>query len=154
MKKIILILVMLCILTTVSYGQDFLTKDNFQEVLESDKLVVIDFWAEWCKYCKLLDPIIERLIVFNQQYNKNKIEWYKVDVDKDRKFLNNFRPFRGLPVIAFYKNGKEIDRLIGYQPFLTIQNVIKNLLKEEKKERKEKKKKDNCDGGVCLPPKE
>jgi len=147
MKTFILIL-LLCILTTVSYGQEILNKDNVQ-VLESDKLVVIDFWAEWCKYCKLLDPVIERLIIFNQRYNKNKIEWYKVDVDKDRKFLNNFRPFRGLPVIAFYRNGKEIDRLIGFQSFLTIQNVINTLLKEERKE-----KKDNCKDGVCTPPKE
>ena len=147
MKTFILIL-LLCILTTVSYGQDFLNKDNVQ-VLESDKLVVIDFWAEWCKYCNKLDPIIERLIIFNQQYNKNKIEWYKVDVDKDRKFLNNFRPFRGLPVIMFYRNGKEIDRLIGFQSFLTIQNVINTLLKEERKEEKDK-----CKDGVCTPPKE
>ena len=141
MKTIILIL-MLLILTTVSYGQDF------QEVLESDKLVVIDFWAEWCKYCKLLDPIIERLTEFNQRYNKDKIEWIKVDVDKDRKFLKNFRPLRGLPVIMFYKNGKEVHRIIGFQPFLKIQSVIKILLKEEKKEKKEK----NCKGGVCPPP--
>jgi len=134
---------MLCILTTVSYGQDF------QEVLESDKLVVIDFWASWCRYCKLLDPIIERLVTFNQWYNKDKIEWIKVDVDKDRKFLRNFRPLRGLPVIMFYQNGKEVYRFIGFQPFLTIQSRISLLLKVERKEKKEKK---DCEGGVCPPP--
>ena len=119
---------MLCLLTTVSYGQDF------QKVLESDKLVIIDFWADWCKYCKLLDKVIERLIDFNQRYNKDKIQWIKVDVDKDRKFLKNFRPLRGLPVIIFYKDGKEVDRIIGFQPFLKIQEKINLLLKEEKKE--------------------
>ena len=151
MKTFILILVMLCILTTVSYGQDILNKDNFQEVLESDKLIVIDFWAKWCKYCKLLDPIVERLIIFNQQYNKDKIEWFKVDVDKsNRKFLNNFRPLRGLPVVVFYRNGKEVDRIVGFQPFLKIQDIINSLLKEEKKEKKDKK--DGCEGGVCPPP--
>ena len=140
---------MLCILTTVSFGQE-LNKDNFQkEVLESDKLVVIDFWAKWCKYCKLLDPVIERLMIFNQRYKKDKIKWFKVDVDKDRKFLNNFRPFRGLPVVVFYKNGKEVYRFVGFQPFLKIQDIINSLLKEEKKEKKEK---DNCKGGTCYPP--
>ena len=129
-----------------------LNADNFQEALESDKLIVIDFWAAWCKYCKLLDPIIERLMVFNQQYNKNKIAWFKVDVDKGRKFLNNFRPFRGLPVIAFWKNGVEVDRIIGFQPFLIIQDKINLLLKEEKKEKKEKK--DDCEDGICEPPEE
>ena len=130
-----------------------LNTDNFQEeVLESDKLIIIDFWADWCKYCKLLDPVIERLIVFNQQYNKDKIRWFKVDVDKSRKFLNNFRPLRGLPVLAFYKNGVEVDRIIGFQPFLAIQDKINLLLKEEKKEKKDKN--NNCNGGVCDPPEE
>jgi len=146
MKRIILILVMLCILTSVSFSQ-VLNQDNFQAVLESDKLIVIDFWADWCKYCKLLDLVIERLVVFNQRYNKDKIEWFKVDVDKNRKFLNNFRPFRGLPVVVFYKDGKEVNRILGFQPFLKIQDVINSLLKEEKKE-----KKDKCDGGVCPLP--
>ena len=141
---------MLCILTTVSYSQNILNKDNFQEVLESDKLIIIDFWAKWCRYCKLLDPVIERLIIFNQRYNKDKIQWYKVDVDKDTKFLNNFRPFRGLPVVVFYKDGKEVDRMIGFQPFLKIQDKINTLLKEERKEKKEK----DCKGGVCEPPEE
>jgi len=148
MKRIILILVMLCILTSVSFSQ-VLNQDNFQAVLESDKLIVIDFWADWCKYCKLLDLVIERLVVFNQRYNKDKIEWFKVDVDKNRKFLNNFRPFRGLPVVVFYRNGKEVNRILGFQPFLKIQDIINTLLKEE---RKEKKDKDNCNGGTCYPP--
>ena len=154
MRILFMTLILFCILVSISFSQDIveLNKDNFQkEVLESDKLIVIDFWAEWCKYCKQLDPIIERLIVFNQQYNRDKIRWFKIDVDKDTKFLNNFRPFRGLPVLVFFKNGKEVDRIIGLSSFLKIQDKIKFLLKEEKKEKKEKEK-DNCDGGVCEPP--
>jgi len=154
MKMLKIIILTLCVITILSIiglcKPIDLTANNFQEILESDKLIIIDFWADWCKYCKLLDPVIERLIVFNQQYNKDKIEWFKVDVDKSRKFLNNFRPFRGLPVIVFYKNGVEVDRIIGFQSFLVIQDKINLLLKEEKKEKKEKK--DNCEGGVCDPP--
>ena len=156
MKMLKIIILTLCVITILSIiglcKPIDLTANNFQEILESDKLIIIDFWADWCKYCKLLDPVIERLIVFNQQYNKDKIEWFKVDVDKSRKFLNNFRPFRGLPVIVFYKNGVEVDRIIGFQSFLVIQDKINLLLKEEKKEKKEKK--DNCEGGVCDPPPE
>ena len=90
--------------------------------------------------------------MFNQKYNKDKIKWFKVNVDKDRKFLNNFRPFRGLPVVVFYKNGKEVYRFIGVLPFITIQDIIKSLLKEEVKEERQDKKKDSCNGGTCLPP--
>ena len=151
MRKFILILIMFCILTTVSFGQVILNKDNFQEVLESEKLVVIDFWAEWCKPCKILSPIIERLVVFNQRYNKDKIEWFKVNVDENRKFLNNFRPLRGLPAVAFYKNGEEIYRFVGLLPFLKIQDIINSLLREEVKEKKDRDKK-GCEDGACVPP--
>jgi len=151
MRKFILILIMFCILTTVSFGQVILNKDNFQEVLESEKLIVIDFWAEWCKPCKILSPIIERLVVFNQRYNKDKIEWFKVNVDENRKFLNNFRPLRGLPVVVFYKNGEEIYRFVGLLPFLKIQDIINSLLKEEVKEKKDRDKK-GCEDGACVPP--
>jgi len=155
MKYLLLIFVLILAFCINANCQNIieLTADNFQEVLESDKLIIIDFWAEWCKYCKLLDPIIERLIVFNQQYNRNKIEWFKVDVDKNRKFLNNFRPLRGLPVLIFYKNGVEVDRIIGFTPFLIINDKILLILKEERKEEKDKKK-DDCDGGICPPPEE
>ena len=151
MRKFILILIMFCILTTVSFGQVILNKDNFQEVLESEKLIVIDFWAEWCKPCKILSPIIERLVVFNQRYNKDKIEWFKVNVDENRKFLNNFRPLRGLPVVVFYKNGEEIYRFVGLLPFLKIQDIINSLLREEVKEKKDRDKK-GCEDGACVPP--
>ena len=150
LKAIILILCVISLLSIFGLCEPIdLTVDNYQEMLQSDKLVIIDFWASWCKYCKLLDPIIERLMVFNQQYNKDKIAWFKVDVDKSLKFNSNFRPFRGLPVIAFYKNGVEVDRIIGFTPFTTINDKIMLMLKEEKKEKKDK---ENCDSGTCNPP--
>ena len=156
LKTIIITLFLIAILSISGLcGEEVkpidLSADNFQQVLESDKLVVIDFWAKWCTYCKLLDPVIIRLMIFNQQYNKDKIEWYKVDVDKSkRKFLNHFRPLRGLPVLVFYRDGKEVDRMIGFQPFLKIQDKINLLTKEEKKDKKDKK--DGCNDGVCPPP--
>ena len=160
-RYIILILIGLFVVFSLcvdSWGSEKvieLNKDNFEEeVLESDKLIVIDFWAMWCKPCKRLSPIIERLAVFNQKYNRNKIKWFKVNVDKNRKFIRKFRPFRGLPVVVFYKDGKEVYRFIGVLPFLKIQDIIKTLLKEEKKKEKKEKKKDGCDGGVCEPPEE
>jgi len=152
-KIILLTLFLIAVLSINVLGFTELNAGNLQEALESDKLIIVDFWASWCKYCLLLDPIIERLIVFNQEYNKDKIEWYKVDADKSSKFLNNFRPLRGLPVLVFYRNGKEVDRILGFMPFLKIQERINLLLKEEKKEQKDKKK-DNCDDGVCQPPPE
>ena len=151
MIKVILLIIFLISISMAGLCNDEikiieLNADNYEEeVLKSDVPVVIDFWASWCKYCKLMDPVIERLAIFH----KNKVKFVKVDVDKSLKFNSNFRPFRGLPVIAFFKNGVEVDRIIGFAPFITINNKILLILKEEKKEKKDK---DNCEGGVCEPP--
>jgi len=126
-----------------------LNADNFQvEVLECDTPVVIYFWAVWCRYCKPMSFVIENLAIFYE----NKVKFVKVNVDHNRKFLNNFRPLRGLPLIIFYKDGKEVDRILGFTPFTTISSKLIILLKEEKKEKKDKKY--NCDGGICDPPEE
>ena len=123
-----------------------LTLDNYQvELIESKVPVVVYFWAVWCKPCKHMSPIIERLAVF---HNK-KVKFLKVDADGSRKLLNKFRPLRGLPLLIFYKNGKEVDRTLGFLPFITINSKIILLLKEDKKKNKDK---DDCSGGVCPPP--
>ena len=105
MIKVILTLFLISILTIVGLCNDEakiteLNIDNYQqEFLECDTPVVVYFWAVWCKPCKLMSPIIERLAVF---YGK-KVKFLKLDVDRNRKLLNNFRPLRGLPLLIFYK---------------------------------------------------
>ena len=148
LKTIVLTLCVISLLSIFGLCEEIieLNADNYEaEVLKSDVPVVIDFWASWCKYCKLIDPIIERLAIFH----KGKVKFVKVDVDKSPKFLNNFRPLRGLPVLIFFKGGIEVDRLIGFTPFLTINDKILIILK---KERKDKKDKDDCEGEICEPP--
>lgn len=121
-----------------------LNADNFQEeVLECDVPVVVYFWASWCKACKTMSTIIKWLAIFHEE----KVKFIKVNMDKSRrKFLNRFRPFRGLPVLIFFKNGEEVDRIIGLLSFKIIHNKIIFLLEEdEKKEKKE----DYCGGRIC-----
>jgi len=147
-RTIILTLFFLSLFFIIGLGDEIkfveLTIDNFQEeILESNIPVVIDFWASWCKPCEMMSSIIERLA----EFHKDKVKFVKVDVDKNRKLLEKFRPLRGLPLLIFFKNGKEVDRIVGLVPFTIINNKIIFLLKEEKKE-----KKDSCDGGTCDPP--
>jgi len=132
----IIILILCCVLGFLS-GKAFsevLIPDltDYQvQVLDSDKLLIIDFWADWCKPCKIQRPILERLVLFNDKYNKGRISWLNVNVDKDRKMYKNFRPLRGLPVLLFLKDGKEIYRIIGLTPFITIQDIINGIFREE-----------------------
>lgn len=156
----VIILILFCILGFLAGNafSEVLIPDltDYQvQVLDSDKLLIIDFWAEWCKPCKIQRPILERLVLFNDKYNKGRISWLNVNVDKDRKMYKNFRPLRGLPVLLFLKDGKEIYRIIGLTPFLRIQDVINDIFRkwelEERKEKKDKKV-EGCEGGVCPPP--
>jgi thioredoxin 1 len=88
------------------------TDANFQtEVLNSDKLSVVDFWAEWCGPCRAISPVIEDL---SKQY-AGKVNIGKVNSDLNPKVSVNYG-ITSIPAILFIKDGKVVDKLIGAQP--------------------------------------
>src|SRR5450432_985590 len=89
-----------------------LTDANFQaQVLDSDKLTLVDFWAEWCGPCRAIGPVIEELAV---QYN-GKMNVGKVNVDHNPNLSVNYG-ITSIPAILFIKGGKVVDKLVGAQP--------------------------------------
>ncbi|MCP9752426.1 thioredoxin [Ferruginibacter sp. HRS2-29] len=89
-----------------------LTDSNFQtEVLESDKLTVIDFWAEWCGPCRAIGPVIEELA---KDY-EGTVKIGKVNVDNNPQVSMNYG-ITSIPAILFVKNGEVVDKLVGAQP--------------------------------------
>lgn len=85
---------------------------NFQkEVIESDKLTVIDFWAEWCGPCRAIGPVIEQL---STEY-EGKVNVGKVNVDNNPQVSMNYG-ITSIPAILFIKNGQVVDKLVGAQP--------------------------------------
>ncbi len=88
------------------------TDANFQtEVLESDKLSVIDFWAEWCGPCRAIGPVIEEL---SKEY-EGKVKVGKVNVDHNPNVSMNYG-ITSIPAILFIKGGKVVDKQIGAVP--------------------------------------
>ena len=88
------------------------TDANFkQEVLDSDKLSVIDFWAEWCGPCRAIGPVIEEL---SKEYDV-KVNVGKVNVDTNPQVSMNYG-ITSIPAILFVKGGKVVDKLVGAQP--------------------------------------
>ena len=88
------------------------TDANFQtEVLDSDKLTVIDFWAEWCGPCRAIGPVIEELA---KEYD-GTVNIGKVNVDQNPEVSMNYG-ITSIPAILFVKGGKVVDKLVGAQP--------------------------------------
>ena len=83
------------------------TDANFKEkVLDSDKLTMIDFWAEWCGPCRAIGPVVEEL---SKEYD-GKVNIGKVNVDQNPQLSVNFG-ITSIPAILFVKEGKVVDKL-------------------------------------------
>jgi thioredoxin 1 len=85
------------------------TDANFDEqVLQSDKPVIVDFWAEWCGPCRMVGPIVEQI---GEEY-EGKVVVGKVDVDNNPGTAMKFG-IRNIPTILFFKNGEIVDKQVG-----------------------------------------
>lgn len=88
------------------------TDTNFEtDVLKSDKLTVVDFWAEWCGPCRAIGPVIEEL---SKDY-AGKVNVGKVNVDLNPNISMNYG-ITSIPAILFIKGGKVVDKQIGAVP--------------------------------------
>ena len=96
------------------------TDANFQtEVLDSDKLSVIDFWAEWCGPCRAIGPVIEEL---SKEY-QGRVNIGKVNVDVNPNTSMNYG-ITSIPAILFVKGGKVVDKQIGAVPKSVLDKKI------------------------------
>lgn len=97
------------------------TDDTFeQEVLKSDKLTVVDFWAVWCGPCRMIAPVVEELA---ETYD-GQAKFVKVDVDDHQKHAGQFG-IRSIPTLLFFKGGKVVDQVIGAVPKGTLESKVK-----------------------------
>jgi thioredoxin 1 len=82
--------------------------DFESEVVQSDKLVIVDFWAEWCGPCKMIAPLLDE--VAKEMTGKVKI--VKVNVDEEQQLAQQYGIYN-IPTLLFFKNGKVCEQVVG-----------------------------------------
>ena len=98
-----------------------LNDDNFdEEVLKSNKPVLVDFWAQWCAPCHMIAPAVEEIA---KDYD-GKLKVCKLNVDEGRNTAFNYG-IRGIPTLLVFKNGTVVDTIIGVTPKEEIEMKIR-----------------------------
>ena len=87
------------------------TNTSFDGLLESEKLVIVDFWATWCGPCRMLSPLLDEV----EEEMADKIEVVKVNVDDADEVAMRYR-IMSIPTLLFFKNGAMVDRSVGAMP--------------------------------------
>ena len=104
-----------------------LNESNFEEVvLNSDKPVLVDFWAEWCGPCRMVGPVVEEIA---GEYEEKAVVG-KIDVDANQNLSIKYG-IRSIPALLFFKNGQVVDQQIGAVPKAVLTNKLESHLGAE-----------------------
>ena len=102
------------------------TDNTFEKtVVESDHLVIVDFWAEWCGPCRMLTPILEAI----SEKFEDKVTVVKLDSDNNVKTTSQYG-VRNIPTLLFFKNGLVVDKQVGLAPKNILESKIETILNE------------------------
>ena len=95
------------------------TNTSFDSLLESEKLIIVDFWAAWCGPCRMLSPLLDEV----EGEMSDKVTVVKVNVDDADEIAMRYR-IMSIPTLLFFKNGQIVDKTVGAMPKSTLVDKI------------------------------
>lgn len=99
---------------------EIIKEDQFEEkVINSKKLVLVDFFANWCGPCHMIAPILQQV---SDESNGN-YEIYKVDVDQNENLSRKYG-IMSIPTLMLFKNGEIVDKILGFRPKNQIVDIL------------------------------
>ncbi|MGM5483314.1 MAG: thioredoxin [Nanobdellota archaeon] len=103
-----------------------INNENFEkEVINENLPVLADFWASWCGPCMMMAPAFEEA---SKEF-EGRVKFVKIDTEKSSDLASKYE-IQGIPCLILMKNGKEIDRLVGFRPKEQLKNDLEELLKK------------------------
>lgn len=132
LKTILFTLLLLCFAgTTLGQSNQPLADSSMvyvKKIQDSEIPVLIDFWAEWCGPCRMLNPTIQKL---KKEYD-GKVKVIKVNVDRNPQLSAHFQ-VRSIPVVYLIKNNEAVERVLGLNDIQAYKQIIEKHLPKENK---------------------
>ncbi|MEE8329825.1 MAG: thioredoxin [Thermodesulfovibrionia bacterium] len=94
-----------------------------KDILQSQDVIMVDFWAVWCSPCKMISPIVEELA---KDY-EGKAKFFKINTDENPDLASRYK-IRGIPTLMFFKKGQLVDQVVGVVPKTQLKEKLDSLL--------------------------